>query len=248
MTNIIQDVKPAGTASAYVEKPFDEAKAELESAGYEIISLPQFAKLRMEQGKDSHVANYGDYVREGFLYVPKKGKFLVRKSPIMTNAKEATQCHRKGNEFYLTDKQVEESLADSIEVKLKDGETIPTKRFGDNELTAYAFGENAKAYGEFLNEAGIKEMPVYTADIEQKPFARQAWLHRLGVGYRSVLNGNRDLNYDLAVRGVRNASADEGSASVARNLYSPEHFFKACTKAGIVIQGDLETKIRGNLK
>ena len=29
------------------------------------------------------------------------------------------------------------------------------------------------------------------------------------------------------MRGVRNASADEGSASVARNLYSPENFFKA---------------------
>ena len=249
MTNIIQDVKPAGTASAYVEKPFDEAKAELEGAGYEIISLPQFAKLRIDQEKDAHVSNYGAYTKEGFLYVPQKGIFLVRNSPIMDNAKEATQCHRKGNEFYLTDKQVEESLVDSIQVKVKHGETIPTKRFGENDLTAYAFGAEAENYGVFLKEAGIKEMPVYLANIANKAFARQAWLHRLVADGQSFLDGYYwVLNCNLAVRGVKVASADEGSASVARNLYSPESFFKACTKAGIVIQGDLESKIRGNLK
>jgi hypothetical protein len=40
---IIQDVKPTGTDSAYVEKPFDEAKKELEDNGYHIVSLEEFA-------------------------------------------------------------------------------------------------------------------------------------------------------------------------------------------------------------
>lgn len=247
MTNIVQDVKPTGTASAYVERPFDEAKAELESNGYQIISLPQFAKLRIEQGKDSHVANYGAYTREGFLYVPQKGIFLVRNSPIMANAKEATQCHRNGKEFYLTNEQVEEALKNSI--KVKNSKPIPTNRFGENELTAYAFGDSAEAYGNFLKQAKINEMPVWLANVEKKPFARQAWLHWLGSGSQSDLDGNYGgLSYNNAVRGVKSASADEGSASVAKNLYSPETFFKACTKAGISIQGDLENKIRGNLK
>src|SRR3989344_6163338 len=177
---INQDVKPTGIDSAYVEAPFDEAKAELEADGYEIISLKQFADLRIAQGKDSHVANYGAYVKEGFLYVPQKGIFLVRNSPIMANAKAATKCHRNNSEFYITPEEVEETLKDSVEVK--NSNPIPTNRFGDEELKAYAFGDSAKAYGEFLREAGIKQMPIYLASMEKKPFARQAWLHRLGGG------------------------------------------------------------------
>ena len=220
-TNIIQDVKPTGTASAYVERPFDEAKTELEVAGYNIISLEQFAKLRIEQGKNSRVSNYGSYTREGFLYVPQKGVFLTKNSPIMANAKEATQCHRNGKEFYLTNKQVEESLADSVQIK--NDKAIPTKRFGDNDITVFAFGKEAEKYGNFLKEAGISEMPIYLANTGEKPFARQAWLRRLDSDYGSYLIGDsRNLYYDSAVRGVRNASADEGSASVPRKIISVE--------------------------
>ncbi|MFA7708386.1 MAG: hypothetical protein WCX73_05540 [Candidatus Pacearchaeota archaeon] len=197
---IIQDVKPTGTDSAYVERPFDEAKAELESNGYHIVSLEEFAKVRIAQGKDSHVADYGAYVKEGFLYVPQKGIFLVRNSPILANAKEATECHKKGKEFYLTDTQVEEALTNSVQ--FKDSKSIPTNRFAEDERTAFAFGETAKVYGEFLKEAGIKEMPVYLASLENKSFARQAWLRELGDDYRSGLSGG-GLYYSYAVRGVR---------------------------------------------
>jgi hypothetical protein len=216
---IIQDVKPTGTDSAYVEKPFDEAKAELEANGYNIISLEQFAKLRIAQGKDSHVANYGSYVKEGFLYVPQKGIFLVRNSPILANAKEATACHRKREEFYLTQEQVEESLANSVQ--FKDASSTPTNRFAEDERTAFAFGETAGKYGEFLKESGIIEMPVYLSNIEKKPFARQAWLHRLGAGCRSGLYGDGgDLSYDVAVRGVRNVEPRSGETVSAISTLS----------------------------
>src|SRR3989344_801339 len=214
---INQDVKPTGIDSAYVEAPFDEAKAELEADGYEIISLKQFADLRIAQGKDSHVANYGAYVKEGFLYVPQKGIFLVRNSPIMTNAKAATQCHRKGREFYLTNEQVEESLKTSIEIE--NSRSIPTKRFGENELTSFAFGPEAERYGEFLKEAGIKQMPIYLASMEKKPFARQAWLRRLGGDDQSGLGGGRNLDYSYAVRGVRKASTE--GAKLAQKILAP---------------------------
>ena len=243
MTKIIQDVKPAGTASAYVEKPFDEAKTELEANGYEIISLPQFAKLRIDQGKDSHVANYGAYTREGFLYVPQKGIFLVRNSPIMANAKEATQCHRSGKEFYLTNEQVEEALKNSI--KIKNSKAIPTNRFGENELTAYAFGDSAEAYGNFLKQAKINEMPVWLANVTDKAFARQAWLHWLDSDSQSDLNGNyRNLGYD-AVRGVRNASADEGSASTPRKIISIETLLNEASRTESFAQDQI--KILNNI-
>ena len=206
---IVQDVKPTGTDSAYVERPFDEAKAELEANGYNIVSLEQFAKLRIAQGKDSHVANYGSYVKEGFLYVPQKGIFLVRDSPMLANAKKATDCHRKGEEFYLTQEQVKESLINSVQ--FKDASSIPTNRFAEDERTAFAFGETAGKYGEFLKNAGIKQMSVYLANIEEKPFARQAWLRRLDVDFGSGLGGGSGglLCYN-AVRGVRSVEPRSG--------------------------------------
>jgi len=206
---IIQDVKPIGVESGYIERPFDEAKAELEDSGYHISSLEEFVKLRIVQGKDSHVSAFGAYVREGFLYVPQKGMFLTKNSPIMANAKEATKCHRNGREFYLTSEQVEESLANSVE--FKNSNSIPTDRFAEDERTVFAFGETAKAYGELLKEAGIKNMPIYLANTENKPFARQVWLHRLVDDCRSELGGdNWGLCYYYAVRGVRNVEPRSG--------------------------------------
>lgn len=210
------DVRPSGIESGYEEKPFDEAKTLLEGRGYDIISLKQFADLRIAQGKDSHVANYGAYVREGFLYVPEKGIFLVRNSPIMANAKEATQAHREGKEFYLTPEQVEASLgkAGIDSVKFENGKAVPFKRFGEDKRTVFAFGSSAQPYGDFLQEAfkgtGVSEMPVYLASVEKKPFARQAWLRRLGDDCGSGLNGDRGLGYDSAVRGVRNVEPRSG--------------------------------------
>jgi hypothetical protein len=243
---IIIDVKPSGIESGYEERPFDVAKAELEQNGYDIISLKQFAESRIAQGKDSHVANYRAYVREGFLYVPQRGIFLVRNSPILANAREATQAHRNNTEFYLTPSQIEEALGkngvDSIQ--FKDARDIPVETFGEDERTVFAFGDSAQAYGDFLKQARITAMPIYLVNIGEKPFARQAWL--LGLGNQSGLGGSRNLDYNLAVRGVRYTSAE--GASVARNLYSAETFIQACARQGLIIQGDLEVRIRGDLK
>ena len=176
MVQLTKDIQPRGIASAYVVTPFDEGKKILEADGYHIISAEENARLRAQEGKDADVSRNGNWIKEGFLYIPKKGKFLTKNSPVMDNSVEATQAHRKGNEFYLTDTQVESGLANSVKLKDRDF-SIPTNRFGDDEVTAFAFGNSAKPYGNFLREAGIKEMLVYMVDnIEDKPFARQAWL------------------------------------------------------------------------
>jgi len=64
-----------GMKSAYVAAPFDQAKEALENEGYEMISLEQMAQLRIQEGKDSFVSKNGNWTKEGFLYVPKKGIF-----------------------------------------------------------------------------------------------------------------------------------------------------------------------------
>lgn len=241
---IIQDVKPTRTLSGYVEEPFDEANTELEADGYRLISLEQFANLRIEQGKDSHVANYGAYTREGFLYVPQKGIFLVRNSPIIANAKEATECHREGREFYLTNEQVEEALRESVQ--FKDSSSIPTKRFGENDIAVFAFGRNAQKYGDFLKEAGTNEMPVFLASIGKIPFAMQAWLHWLDVGSRSGLDGdNWGLDCGNAVRGVKFTSADEGSASAQRKIISVEDLLEEASRTSSFAPDQI--KMLGNI-
>ena len=220
-------------------------KEALESQGYEIISLAQNAQLRMQQGAGSPVSRNGNWTREGVLYVPKKGAFLTRNSPIMQNAKEATQAHRKGRDYLLTDEQVEQSLQDSVQLS---GNEIPTNRFGENEITNYAFGDQAEAYGKFLREAGIKEMPVYLANVLDEPFARQMWFGGLGGG--SGLGGlSGDLYDDLRLRGVL-----MGAEGTPQNLqdsatkveaYTPKQISKALNDLGI---GGLEAQIFDKLK
>jgi hypothetical protein len=188
--------------------PFHRAKIELEEAGYDIISLKQLADLRIVSEGLYAPENYHDsFTREGFLYVPEKGIFLVKNSPIMANAKEATQCHSKFREFYLTPEQTQGALGkEGIDsVQFRDTKPIPARRFGEDERTVFAFGDSAQKYGDFLEKAGITEIRVHLVDVKGTPFARPVRLGSLGsCGYGSDIDGNAYLHCGLNVRGVRN--------------------------------------------
>ena len=215
MSNLTVDIKPTRTYSAYIAAPFDQGKEALEREGYSIISLEENAQLRMQQGPNSFVSGNGNWTKEGVIYIPKRGIFLTKKSPIMANAQEATACHRNNKDFYLTDAQVEASLADSV---LLTGQSIPTNRFSEDPVTIYAFGEAADQYGQFLRSTGIEGMPVLLATLQDKPFARQMWFH--GVDGGSCLGGDWVLGYVL-VRGVR-----QGGEATVKNfeVHPPEAY------------------------
>ncbi len=239
MARIIQDIKGGKLHSAYAIGTFDIAKEALESNGYKVISLEEQAGLRVQEGANSSISRRGNYTREGFIYVPNKGVFLTKNSPIMENAKDATNRHRNGNEFYLNDKQVEKALADSVLIKETE---IPTKRFGDDAISNFAFGKNAKAYGEFLKENGIDSIQVYLANSENKP-----------CGGRSSLGGDDgSLSYGCnVVRGVR-ASANSKGASVAQKIeapkieaYTPKDIQRALNELGFSgLEKDLIKKLK----
>lgn len=205
------DIKPSRVESAIVRAAFDTASAELEQNRYEIIALPQNAELRIQQGQNSNISQNGNYVKEGLIYTPNGKPRLVRNSPILYSAKEATQAHREGREFYPTQEKIENALADSVDFPSQNIE-IPTNRFGSEELTVYAIGggnsQAAQLYGDFLKEAGIKKMPIWAVDKshvdkQEKPFARQLWFGGLDGGGRSYLGGDDwVLGYGDAVRGV----------------------------------------------
>ena len=216
MVNVNVDIKPREITSAYLVAPFDQGKEAVEKADYRIISLEENARLRIQEGKDHDVSRNGNWVREDAVYVPNKGKFLTKNSPIMAKAKEATQAHRDRKDFYLTSEQVEQALVGSILLdverlpKLDDGTPyVPTNRFKDNPITVYAFGKEAENYGAFLREAGINKMPIELTELQEKPFARKVWFRGLDGG--SVLGcyyGGLDVDY--WVRGVRDSA--EGTA------------------------------------
>lgn len=202
---INHDIKPTGIASAYVQAPFDIALDELQIAGYKPISLEENARLRIEQGKTAYVSGKGNLTKEGFIYIPGADKVrIVKNSPILTNSTEATQAHRKRREFYLDSISTENSIPVPYNQK-----AIPTSKFADEDITAFLFGSQAQAYGQFLKEAGIKQMPIYLVDrthlkYQSTPFARQCWFISLGSG--SGLDGYyRSLAYGYRLRGVRYA-------------------------------------------
>ncbi len=234
---LIVDIRPTTIESAYAIAPFDKAKAALEAEGYDIVSLPVNAQLRMQQGKDADVSTKGNYVREGPLYIKGRGNFLVRHSPILESAKEAAEAHRRRGEFYPTQEQTEKALEDSVRFPESNIE-IPTNRFGEEELTAWAFGEQAKPYGEFLREAKIKAMPVWVVDKsyvseQQEPFVKQLWFANLDS--RSGLFGYyRGLGCHGGVRGVREMKSAEGAAKItAGELYTPNQISRALSGLGI---------------
>ena len=205
--------------SAYVNAPFDVAKAELEGKGYAIITPEQFAQLRIAKEADHKVSTNGAYTSMGDVMIPKKGRFLTNLSPVMKNSVEATNAHRSGKEFYVSGEDAEKALAGGNVVVPYNQSEVPTDRFGEDPITAFVFGKTAKAYGEFLKKTGINAMPLWFNDekyinSQEKPFANQLWLRRLDADNQSNLYGDgRNLNCGNAVRGVRNVEPRSGETA-----------------------------------
>ena len=84
-------------------------------------------------------------------------------------------------------------------------------------------------------------MPIWTTDIQDKPFSRKLWFGYLDV--RSGLVGFRGLGCDCRVRGVSNSA--EGTQ---KNLevYSVNEISKTLNDKGIT--GKLEKEILNSLR
>jgi hypothetical protein len=223
MVELIQDIKPT-IVSAYVNAPFDQSKEMLVKADYEIITAEQNAGLRMQYGKDAFVSKNGNYVKEGCVYVPSKGRFITRGSLVMASPNQATESHRNRNEFYVSQEQIDSVIGNSVQVPFEQS-VIPTNRFGKDPVTVFLFGQSAQKYGEFLMEAKIDNMPLYFndknyVDSKDKPFANQLWLSRLALNsavYGNLIAGY--LGYSSTVRGVK-LSAEGATPKNAEKTYT----------------------------
>lgn len=235
MITIINDINSEKrVSSSYVDSnsigdTFNEKLGVLRGNGYRVISLEETAILRMIEGINWNCFNLSKprypsisgedcTTQEAFVYVPNKGLFLTKNSPILENPKEATESIRYENEYYLTDEQIEKALVDSVKISDKVRRfwqtSIPTKKFAESEIASYAFGGSAEHYGMFLWNAGINLMPIYwTRQLyDEKPFARQVTFSQLyvpvieGIGGYSGLNGMYQGIYNL--RGINIEQSD----------------------------------------
>lgn len=170
---IIEDIQLAEMASAYVKAPFDKGRKALKLKEYEIISLEQDAKLKIEKGKqnkfysDLTVLKNGNFVREMVLILP-GGKFYLTK-------RLSTNFYGKGKPPYISScewSQIAIALEDSVAITDKE---VPTNRFGENDLTVYAFGEQAEPYGLYSRSEGIEKLCIRISGSEDRPFAMQLW-------------------------------------------------------------------------
>jgi len=175
--------------SGYWNDDFQMAVKAMEIAGYKVISLKEAAVLRLIEGKNwpresfkpyPVISDKGFTTKEAFIYVPKKGLFITKNSPMM----ETPESVERGKEYYLTDEQVEKALTDAVEVKV---EGVPTRRFAENEITNYLFGGVAKEYGEYLSGtiSEIRTVAIHYEQGGERAFARQVFFGDL---YRALFS------------------------------------------------------------
>jgi len=267
-TEIQVETQFNGLEMLFVEAPFDKAKIALEKKGCKLSTAQQVAQARIVAGKDSHVSQYGSWTAENIVYLPNGAVYITSSdfSPILKHASEATEAHRSGNEFYISENELEEIIKTAKEDKKKvpaeqrvyiqkktESYELPIKKFAKDSLAQFLFKDTAADYAAFLQGAGISEVPVWLVGAEhqkeqKKPFARALWFRDLDG--RSGLGGLRGLNYYGGARGVRNASEASKTPKNAGAVNAYESIAQNYVKSPAELQQVLEkySQIKGLVK
>jgi len=212
--------------------PFDQDLAALQREKATLATAQQVAQARIVAGPEHNVSQHGSWVAENFVYFPSGQIFITpaKYSPILKHPAEATEAHGNGIEFHISEEEAAslEKLAKSGEVytsKQTESYKIPIGRFAKDGLASFVFRDTTADYAKFLQEAGVKEVPVWLVDSksvkEQKaPFAKALWHN--GLYDRPDLDGGRGLINGYRARGVRKAS----EANMTQNGKSYENILQ----------------------
>jgi hypothetical protein len=212
---------------------FDECIDQLAAKNARIISCEQLAAARIYDAaaigdwKKSDICLNSCWVGENFNYMP-DGNIIVAKTscnPILHNLYDATNCHRRGQEFYLNESAFEE-LQDLAEPNIDDAiasgvlllnrnddiesnviKSIHTSNPGDNKLGIFLFGTQLKPYCSLCKDAGTSEIKFYTVDEGEWAFARLLQAHGINsksedhVGAYPGLHSNLGRVYGIRSKG-----------------------------------------------
>ena len=205
----MKDIESQELSSAHIGASFDVGKTKLEKQGYEIISFRDYAMLSIQEGRGAFISQRGNWVIEGVVYVPKKGRFFTKNSPVMDNPLEAVYAQINEGEFYINDEQIERALENSIQIPYNI-KNISVKEFGEEPITIFCFKDMAKKYGEFLEEAGITGMRLrlhgkYQMEnqIEVKSYANQLRLSGFRDDKIDIYGNYSNMAYGYRCRGYR---------------------------------------------
>jgi hypothetical protein len=211
----IPDVSKGRIKSGYVEgEAFDKTLKTLEQNAHRIITIPEYAKLRMQEGKNSFCSLYGTRVSEWIVYIPKDNCFYWIKDPVLNKfAKKATNAHRNNQEFFPNKNILERVLDTAIKIPFDYvNKIILTNELHNDRVFSQIYEKIAKEYGSWLfdKENGKQVLTTGFRNILDKDyvnnqnnlFARKVWFPGLGGG--SGLNSNSgSLDFSYWVRGVR---------------------------------------------
>lgn len=196
---VIQDIDSEKFYSGYINVGFNIGKSSLENKGYRIVSLEDYANIRLKYSKTNESVLKGCRVSEGVITLPDKKRYLTKTSPIMRDPEKFTRLSRKNDFLFLSKEELEYALQNYCEIKENN---IPTNRFKESELMNFCFGTHSKEYGEYLKEHGISFLSLYYGDKLDKPYISQAWL--CGLENNSLIVCDEDfLYYPQNIRGIR---------------------------------------------
>ena len=191
-TGINYDYKSPEINSALFIGPLDSAINTFNSNGYNLISMKELTLLKMSQIQngegDSSILNNCSMVKEGCIYLPGKGHYITKDSPILNHMQEAKVAYDRGGHFELAEYQIEEALRSSVKIPspinlfgLNSRVQIPTKKLGEEEVTQYLLGGGlAEEYGNLLNDMGIPAIDIFYDCYLKKSSAMQLIAYPVG--------------------------------------------------------------------
>lgn len=202
------------TLATVVRDDFDEAVNTLKEDGFRVMSLEEAARIKCSNPylpAEGNKCPENFIVKEGAVYVPNKGSYIVRKSPLLYFPHKATKTHQNLSEegfrknFYVSDNLLQEVLSDSIKISNLEGE-INSKSLNESEIARFCFGEYTEEFGKVINE-NITDDRVDTMfswifdDVsksdEEKPYAFPIKL------FETSIAGISYISYEVNVGGIK---------------------------------------------
>jgi hypothetical protein len=142
---------------------------EMKKSGGDLLSLEDFATLRVLNGPNSNLCRKGSFVREGIIYFPNKQVFMVRDSSSYILALESRTI--------LTDPDQLGLYFDS-NIELTSNEFL-LSNFLNSDLGKFMFGEALVDYSNLLSMFGIKSLKIDLARESDKSFITPIYLDSL---------------------------------------------------------------------
>jgi hypothetical protein len=187
MGKIEIDIHSRGKESCVYQSNCFNALKKLRKNNYEIISLEDVARLIMQEGENSRIANQRFYTREG-IFSTSEGLYLLKDSYILEHPKRATKYNLKNKNFTISEREKLEILENSLEIPKDIKPKIINLEKGDI-LFNQIFSNYAIEFKNFLAKKGINNLDIRLPEKSKKPFISQIMFLGIKEGIYSAEGG-----------------------------------------------------------